>query len=321
MTNESNTNNELHVIFGTGPVGLAVMDELVTRSKRVRMVNRSGRASVPAGVEVAAGDATDATFTRQICTGAAAVYQCSNPPYTEWAERFPPLQAGVLEGAAANGAKLISMENLYMYGATGGKPLVETLPYAAQTRKGKVRAAMAEALLTAHRQGRVRVAIGRAADFYGPRVRVSAMAERIFPVALAGKAVQLMGNPDLPHTYTYMPDIGKALAILGEREEALGQVWHIPSASTVTSRQFLKLVGEAIGQPVKIQTVPKFMLQLLGLFNADIREVAEMVYQFEEPFVVDASKFTQAFGQQATALPAAIQATVAWWRQTGNKPS
>jgi len=203
-----------------------------------------------------------------------------------------------------------------MYGATGGKPLVETLPDAAQTRKGKVRAAMAEALLAAHRQGKVQVAIGRAADFYGPRVRTSAMGERIFPAVLAGKAVQLMGNPDLPHTYTYMPDIGKALVILGENEAALGQVWHIPSAATVTSRQFLELVGEAIGEPVKIQTVPKLLLQLLGLFNATIREVAEMVYQFEEPFVVDGSKYTQTFGNQATPLPAAIQATVAWWRQS-----
>jgi len=123
-----------------------------------------------------------------------------------------------------------------------------------------------------------------------------------------------MGNPDLPHTY--MPDIGKALVILGENEAALGQVWHIPSAATVTSRQFLELVGEAIGEPVKIQTVPKLLLQLLGLFNATIREVAEMVYQFEEPFVVDGSKYTQTFGNQATPLPAAIQATVAWWRQS-----
>jgi len=316
MTNAPIPNNELHVIFGTGPVGLAVMDELLARGKRVRLVNRSGRASVPAGVEVTPGDATNATFTRQVCAGAAVVYQCSNPPYTEWVERFPPLQTGVLEGAAATGAKLISMENLYMYGSTGGKPLVETLPYAAQTRKGKVRAAMAEALLAAHRQGKVQVAIGRAADFYGPRVRTSAMGERIFPTVLAGKAVQLMGNPDLPHTYTYMPDIGKALVTLGENEAALGQVWHIPSAATLTPRQFLELVGEASGKPVKIQTVPKLLLQLVGLFNANVREVAEMVYQFEEPFVVDGSKYTQTFGNQATPLPAAIQATVAWWRQS-----
>lgn len=315
----NSTNSELHVIFGTGPVGLAVMDELLARGKQVRLVNRSGRATAPAGVQVVAGDATDPIFTRQVCTGATVVYQCSNPPYTEWVERFPPLQAGVLEGAAAAGATLVSMENLYMYGATGGKPLVESLPYAAQTRKGKVRAAMAEALLSAHQQGKVRVVIGRAADFYGPRVRVSAMGERIFPTALAGKAVQVLGNPNLPHTYTYMPDIGKALVSLGAAEQALGQVWHIPSASTVTTRQFIHMVGEAIGKPVKIQTAPKLVLRLLGLFNADVREVLEMIYQFEEPFVVDGGKFTQAFGHQATALPAAIQATVDWWRQNDKR--
>lgn len=315
MTNQPETSQELHVIFGTGPVGLAVMDELLTRGKQVRLVNRSGRAAAPAGVQVVAGDATDPVFTRQICTNATVVYQCSNPPYTEWVERFPPLQAGVLAGAAGAGAKLVSMENVYMYGPTGGKPLVESLPYAAQTRKGKVRAGMATALLAAHQQGNVRVAIGRAADFFGPRVRVSAMGERVFPAALAGKAVQVLGNPDLPHTYTYMSDIGKALVILGEAEEALGQVWHIPSATTVTTRQFLQMVGEAIGKPVRIQTAPKLLLQLLGLFNADLREVLEMIYQFEEPFIVDGGKFTQAFGHQATPLPAAIQATVAWWRQ------
>ncbi len=315
MTNQPETNQELHVIFGTGPVGLAVMDVLLCRGKGVRLVNRSGRAAVPAGVQVVAGDATDTAFTRQVCAGAAVVYQCSNPPYTEWAERFPPLQAGVLAGAAAAGAKLVSMENLYMYGPTGGKALVESLPYAAQTRKGKVRAAMAEALLTAHAQGKVRVAIARAADFYGPRVRVSALGERIFPAALRGKTVQVLGNPDLPHTYTYMPDIGRALALLGEEEQALGQVWHIPSAATLSTRQLLQMVGEVIGKPVRIQRAPKLLLQLLGRFNADLREVLEMIYQFEEPFVVDGSKFSQAFGCQATPLPAAIQVTVDWWRE------
>jgi len=315
MTNEAATNQELHVIFGTGPVGLAVMDELLRRGKAVRLVNRSGRATAPAGVQVVAGDATDALFTRQICSGAAVVYQCSNPPYTEWAERFPPLQAGVLAGAAAAGAKLVSMENVYMYGATGGKPLVESLPYAAQTRKGKVRAAMAEALRKAHQQGDVRVVTGRAGDFFGPRVRISAMGERVFPAALAGKAGQVLGNPDLPHTYTYMPDIGKALVILGEAEQALGEVWHIPSASTVTTRQLLQLVGETIGKPVRVQTAPKVLLHLLSLFNANVREVLEMIYQFEAPFLVDGGKFTQTFGHHATPLPAAMQATVAWWRQ------
>jgi nucleoside-diphosphate-sugar epimerase len=317
----NNRNNELHVIFGTGPVGLAVMDELLAHGKRVRLVNRSGRASlstgeVPAQVEVMAGDATNTDFTTQICNGAAVVYQCSSPAYTEWVERFPPLQAGILEGAATAGAKLVSMENLYMYGSTGGKPLTETLPYAAHTRKGKVRAAMAEGLLDAHRQGKVRVVIGRASDFFGPRVKTSTLGERVFPAALAGKSVQLLGKPDLPHTFTYMPDVGKSLVVLGEREEALGQVWHIPSAATVTPRQFLQMVGETLGKPVKIQSIPKRLLQFVGLFDANLREVAEMVYQFEEPFVVDYSKFVHAFGNHATPLPEAIQATVTWWRQS-----
>src|SRR5215208_5710757 len=216
-------NGELHVVFGTGAVGMSVMDALVGRDKRVRMVNRSGRASVPDGVEVVGGDATDEAFAREASEGASVVYFALNPPYDKWPELFPPLQAGVLEGAASVGAKLIAMENLYMYGPTDGRPLTEDLSYAPNTRKGAVRARMSEELMDAHRSGRARVAIGRASDYFGPRVLVSAAGEQVFGRAVEGKSAQLAGDPDQPHTYTYVPDIGKGLVILGEREEALGQ--------------------------------------------------------------------------------------------------
>src|SRR5215207_6486758 len=127
-------NEGLHVVYGTGPVGLAVMDELVSKGKRVRMVNRSGRASVPEGVEVVGGDATDKAFAQGASEGASVVYFALNPPYTQWAELFPPLQAGVIEGATAAGAKLVAMENLYMYGPTDGRLLTEELPHAPNTR-------------------------------------------------------------------------------------------------------------------------------------------------------------------------------------------
>jgi hypothetical protein len=154
-------NDELHVIFGTGAVGVSVMDELIRSGpRRVRMINRSGRARVPHGVKVVGGDATDSAFAREASKGASVVYFALNPPYNKWPELFPRLQAGVLEGAARTGAKLIAMENLYMYGPTDGRPLTEDLPYAPNTRKGRVRARMSEELMEAHTSGRVRVAIG-----------------------------------------------------------------------------------------------------------------------------------------------------------------
>src|SRR3954465_6817249 len=168
------TYDELHVVFGTGPVGLAVMDDLVRKGKRARMVNRSGRADMAEGVEVVGGDAADPTFTREVSAGASVVYFALNPPYDKWPELFPPLQTGVLEGAASAEAKLIAIENLYMYGLTGGRPLTEDLPYAPNTRKGTVRARMSNELMEAHTSGRVRVAIGRASDFFGPPAPVAA---------------------------------------------------------------------------------------------------------------------------------------------------
>ena len=156
--------DELHVIFGTGPLGLATMKALHKRGKRIRMINRSGRhpLDLPGEVEVVAGDAYKTDFTTTITQGAAVVYQCAQPAYNQWVTEFPPLQSSILEGTAANGAKLIVGENLYMYGDTHGQPIHERLPYTAQTRKGKVRAEMAEALLKAHRLGKVRVAMARA---------------------------------------------------------------------------------------------------------------------------------------------------------------
>jgi nucleoside-diphosphate-sugar epimerase len=307
---------ELHVVFGTGAVGMSVLDALIRRGRRrVRMINRSGRARVPEGLELVGGDVTDDAFAREATAGASVVYFALNPPYDKWPELFPRLQAGVLEGAASVGAKLIAMENLYMYGPTHGRPLTEDLPHATNTRKGRVRAMMSKELTEAHRSGKVRVAIGRASDFFGPRVRVSAAGEQVFGRAVAGKSAQVAGDPDQPHTYTYAPDIGRGLVILGEREEALGQAWHLPSPETLTTRQFVEMIFEEVGKPARIQAAPKILLRAMGLFNPGIRETIEMLYEFEEPFVVDDSKFEGAFGGQATPLREAIQGSVRWYQE------
>jgi nucleoside-diphosphate-sugar epimerase len=145
-------------------------------------------------------------------------------------------------------------------------------------------------------------------------VFASAAGEQVFGRAVEGKSAQVVGDPDQPHTYTYVPDIGKGLVILGECEEALGRAWHLPSPETVTTRQFVEMIFEEIGKPARVQVVPKILLWALGLFNPTRRETIEMLYEFEEPFVVDASRFEREFGDQATPLREAIQRTVRWYR-------
>jgi nucleoside-diphosphate-sugar epimerase len=308
--------SEIHTIFGTGPLGQSVMRELVKRGKTVRMVNRSaGRpAAVPAEVEIVGGDAFNPDFTRQAAQGAAVVYQCAQPEYTQWTTKFIPLQNAILEGAAAANAKFIVGDNLYMYGEVTG-PIHEALPYAATTRKGKVRAEATRQVLAAHQAGKVRAAIGRASDFFGPGVLASACGERMFLPAVQGKAAEGLGNLDAPHTYTFIDDFGKYLVLLGERDAALGQAWHIPTAETVTTRRFIELVFDDLGQPAKIKSMGRLMLALGGLFIPVARESLEMMYAFEKPFVVDSSKFVQAFGNHATPLKDAIRPTVLWYQQ------
>jgi nucleoside-diphosphate-sugar epimerase len=305
-----------HVIFGIGPVGRAVMRELCHRGETsIRMVNRSGKATVPAGVEVVKADAYDPAQVQQVTQGASVVYQCAQPGYTEWPTKFPPLQTSIIDGVAASGAKLIVTENLYMYGAVDG-PMHEGLPYTAKTRKGAVRAQMAEQLLKAHQQGKVRVAMLRGSDFYGPHVLGSALGERVFFPMLAGKAASLIGDIDQPHSYTFIDDFGKALVIAGENDRALGQAWHVPNAEpTITTRQLLDRAFAKLGKEPQYSSLKKFMLRGIGLFMPDVRELIEMYYEFDRPFVVDSSAFEKAFNMTPTPIDAALDQTLAWFKE------
>jgi nucleoside-diphosphate-sugar epimerase len=306
-------NNELHVIFGTGPLGKWTMRELVRLGKRVRMVNRSGEVQdAPTGVEVVRGDAYDPASTTALTKGATAVYQCAQPAYHEWAKKFPPLQAAIMQGAIANGAKFIVGENLYMYGDPNGQIISEAMPYNAHTRKGRIRMQMAGAVMEAHHSGNVRAAIGRASDFIGPEYEL--MGELVVYPALEGKPVSVLGKLDVPHSFTYVPDFGKALATLGTRDEALGQVWIAPTPPPITQGELITMFSEAIGRPLKTRAAGGAMVRLLGLFNPALRESVEMMYGWEKPYIVDGSKFERTFGISATPMQEAVRETVAWFR-------
>jgi len=305
--------HNLHVIFGAGPVGQATARELVKAGASVRVVNRRGQANVPVGVEVRAGDAADPAQARQLAAGASVIYFCVNPPYHQWAELFPPMHTAVLQAATAVGAKFVAMENLYAYGEVD-RPMTEDMPYNAHTKKGQVRAKMSQELMAAQQRGEVRAVIARASDFYGAGVKDSALGGRVFEPLLAGKAAQIAGNPDVPHTYSYMEDVGRALAILGRDDRADGQIWHIPNAPALTTRQIIQLAAEISGVPPKFSALGKLMLRLGGLFIPPAREMIEMMYEFEQPFVVDSSKFTRTFGVEATPYRDGLTKTIAWYK-------
>jgi nucleoside-diphosphate-sugar epimerase len=305
---------DLEVVLGArGGTGSAVVRELARAGRRVRAVTRSGT-EAPNGVEPAAADLGTSEGARAACEGGAVVYHCAQPPYTKWPELFPTLTRNVIAACADAQAKLVFADNMYVYGPPDG-PMTEDTPWRAQGPKGRVRIEMANDALEAHRAGDVRVAISRSSDYYGPRGTASTTGENLFAPAVRGKTARWLGSLDQPHTLGYLEDMARALATLGERAEADGEVWHLPAAEPLTGRRFLELVFEAAGQRPRIGVARRSMVRLLGLVNPRVRELNETLYQFERPFISDASKFQAAFGPfESTPHPEAIARTVEWFR-------
>ncbi|ELZ91899.1 3-beta hydroxysteroid dehydrogenase/isomerase family protein [Haloferax mucosum ATCC BAA-1512] len=307
-----------HVVVGAGPVGLAVVDVLQARGADSVVVTRDSTPDLPDGVEHRHADVVYPDDAVDAFAGADVVYQCSQPSYEQWVEEFPDLIHGVIAGVEAADARLVVADNLYMYGPAETR-LTEDLPYLATGPKGQTRADCANLVFDAHEAGRIEATIGRASDFFGPRVRDSVVGEQVFGAAVAGRRATVFGDPQLAHTYTYVPDFARALVFLGERDEALGEAWHVPNPETVSTRRFVELVYDAAdtdpGFP-HIVAVSDWLLTLGALVSSPLGELAEMRYAFEEPYVVLDTKFRDTFGDavEPTPLEDAIAETVAWYR-------
>ncbi|MEM8532715.1 MAG: NAD-dependent epimerase/dehydratase family protein [Chloroflexota bacterium] len=308
------TTNETHVVFGTGPAGSTLAEVLHAQGKRVRCINRSGKAQVIPGIEVVAGDILKPDHMRMFCADAAVVYHCANVPYQQQCELMPRFQAAIVEGAARANARLVVLDTLYGYGETKGRPMTEAMPLAATTRKGRMRAQLAETYMATHQAGTVQIALGRAADFFGPRVLNSALGDRVFPMALTKKPVQLLGNLDLPHSYSYIGDVARGLATLGTHPDAPGRAWLLPVAPPVTQRVMAQLIGEQLGSTIRILRLPKLAIQALGMIDPFMREFVEMFYQYTESQIVVSRDFEDTFGWSATPIEPALSTTLDWYR-------
>jgi nucleoside-diphosphate-sugar epimerase len=301
----------LHVIVGKGPVGMTTAEELAARGHQVRVLSRSGGRSTDA-VEHRQVDAADADALAGFARGAEALYNAVNPAYHRWPTDWPPVAAALLTAAERTGAVLVTMSNLYGYGRPTG-PMTPETPLVATDAKGRVRIRMWLDALAAHEAGRVRVTEARAADFVGPQVTAEhSHLTRQLPALRKGRRAWVIGDPDAPRTWAYLPDVGATLATLGTDERALGRAWHVPSAPPRSQRQALGDLAGAMGvAPVPVSGVPWPVLRAVGVAVPMMREVVAMRHQFDREFVIDASATTATFGLTATPWEETVRATAA----------
>src|SRR3954464_8898078 len=275
----------LHVIVGKGPVGSTTAEELVRRGHEVRVLSRSGGRSTDS-VEHRQVDATDADALTAAARGATALYNAVNPAYDRWPTDWPPVAAALLPAAERSGAVLVTMSNLYGYGRPSG-PMTTDTPLAATDVKGRVRIRMWTDALAAHEAGRVRVTEARAADFVGPQVPAAhSHLIRQLPALRRSRRAWVIGDPDAPRSWAYLPDIAATLATLGTDERALGRAWHVPSTAPRSQRQAIGDLADALGVTrVPVSGLPWPVLRAIGAVSPLMREVVAVRHQFDQEFV------------------------------------
>jgi nucleoside-diphosphate-sugar epimerase len=304
-----------HVIVGAGPVGWLTALLLAETGEDVRVVTRRGGGPDDSRIERLQADAADPDVLQRLVSGAAVLYDAASPAYHRWVSDWPPLAASLLAAAETNGAVLVTASNLYGYGPSD-HPMRESDPLAATTAKGRVRAQIWQDALAAHREGRVRATELRSSDYFGPRVVLSQLGSRIVPRILDVKPVSVLGDPDLPHSWTYIADVARALVVLGSDERAWGRAWHTPSNPPLSQREIIAALCTAAGvRAARVRTIPSLAMWALGVFVPTIREIKEIRYQFDTPFIIDSSAAQTTFGLAPTPMPQALNDTASWYRE------
>ncbi|TQL78395.1 nucleoside-diphosphate-sugar epimerase [Stackebrandtia endophytica] len=306
-----------HVILGKGQIGSTVAESLARRGDTVRVLSRSGGTDTDS-ITHHKVDARDRDALLAACRGADVIYNCANPGgYHQWEAEWPPMAEALLAAAEANDAGLVMTGNLYVYAETD-RHMTERSALAATTRKGRLRVEMWEEAVARHRAGRLRVTEARASDFFGPGTTQNAMlGERVMRPLLAGGNVQLLGDVDAPHSFTYIPDVANALIRLADDDRSWGRAWHIPTAPAVSQRDMVDGICEIAGRsPARITRMPWWLIiNVAGLFQPHLRGLAETRHQWDSPYVMESTEFTETFGDVPTPFDEALGETVEWWRR------
>ncbi|GAA0401160.1 NAD-dependent epimerase [Acrocarpospora corrugata] len=298
-----------HVVIGAGQVGRQLAQLLHDQGHEVVQITRSGSGAEP--VTKIAADAADFGALSRAAKGADVLYNCVNPQYHRWPTDWPPMADAMLRTAESTGAGYVILGNLYSYGPVDG-PMTEDLPLASTGTKAKVRAEMWRQALAAHEAGRVRTTEIRGSDYFGPgSTNQGFLSPYVIIPAGAGKRVTVLSDPDIPHAWTYLPDVARALAIAGSDERAYGRPWHVPTLPAISSRAIAERTAALAGaRAPRIMEVPYWVIKAMGLVQPFMREMRETRYQFDRPFLLDSSAFQETFGMSPTPLDEALKASL-----------
>lgn len=306
---------ERHLVVGAGGIGQATARHLVERGAEVTLASRSGTDPHLPGVRPLAVDAADADALTEALRGAATLVNAVNPShYYTWQQDWPPVAAAMLTAAERTGAGLLTISNLYGYGPVDG-PLTEDLPQPATGKKGRLRAAMWAEALEAHQAGRLRATEVRPSDYFGPHATagMSQLNQFVITPATAGRSVWLVtGGADVPHSWSYLDDIGSLAAVLATDDRSWGRPWHVPTEPPRTAREVAADVAAVVGRPAPaVRALPSVVRWLLRV-SRTVRELDETAYQFDRPFVLDSTLTQTTFGLAPTPWEVALERTVAW---------
>jgi nucleoside-diphosphate-sugar epimerase len=305
--------NSTYLVIGAGPVGATIAQQLAARGDHVRLLTRSGSGPVHASIERLRGDATDLDTVTQAAAGVSAVFHCmhgSAYAADTWRAELPRAEKVVLEAAGRAGAVVVFPESLYAYGHVTG-PMTEQTPRNAAFGKPAVRVE----LLRARDASPTPTVSVAASDFYGPLVRTAHAGERMVPTILAGRTMRVLGDPDAPHSWTYVPDLAAAMIRAADDEGRWNSFLHAPTAPAISQRELVQLYADVAGVAApRVSSIPTWALKTIGAVHAGTRELAEMVYQFDKPFVLDSSASEALLGLAPTPLETGAKATVDWWR-------
>lgn len=298
----------MHTILGAGgAVANEVVKELRKNNTPYQLVSRNPK---PSGSDRwVAADLLNAQAVKDAVKGSTVVYLLAGLKYDirVWREQWPRIMSNTIEACKTAGAKLIFFDNVYAYGLVNGA-MTESTTYNPSSKKGEVRAKIATQLMDETNRGNLKALIARGADFYGPKYEKSVIGVMAFERLAKGGSAMLMMSDSTVHSYTYTPDIGKALYILAQNDSSFNQVWHMPTApNPLTGKQLVEQIAGAFGAKPRYNVLGKFMMNLLGIFNHDIKEVVEMLYQNEFDYIFDSSKFEKAFGEKATPYEVGIK--------------